>query len=153
MGPFSPFQVRSSDRRLVRLPSSAGIAPVRGLKEMVMWFRLERLPSSDGSAPVNPLTWRNISSRLARLPSSGGISPLRLLTARSRISRLISSPSSGGIGPVSSLCWRDRYPQSGKTSKFRRYSAGQSLTSEVQLRDARRSAFDGNAVPLRYRRI
>ena len=50
----------SSLSRLERLPSSAGISPLKSLSlEVPAFSRLERLPSSGGISPLKPLAWRS----------------------------------------------------------------------------------------------
>ena len=70
--------------KLERLPSSAGISPLKTLSLRVRIVKLERLPSSAGISPLKAFSLRNSHSRLERLPNHAGISPLKALTARFR---------------------------------------------------------------------
>ena len=61
--------------------------------------RLERLPSSAGISPLKALELRSRYVRLERLPSSAGISPLKALASRNS---LVTRPSSLVLTPYHS---------------------------------------------------
>ena len=63
-------------------------------------MRFARLPSSAGMLPVR-LFWLSLRfSRFVRLPSSGGMLPVRLLRLRLRLVRFVRLPSCAGMVPV-----------------------------------------------------
>ena len=84
---------------MVRLPNSAGMAPVNSFQFSRRNVRLDRLPSSAGIDPVNWLFQRDSELRCDRLPNSAGMDPVNWLLLSRRFVKLERLPNSAGIVP------------------------------------------------------